>query len=366
MSGDQRLDRLLPALSPQERAVLMLRDFKADKPQDRTLLNTAPERQTPELNRLIGLMNAANGDLAHLIVVLGERAEKDELRFSWLEWARICALEAWVVRARFNVSAREPITESAYRKREEEERKEMIPVDECAMLYTEYHHAWDAADCAPDEEGDESPTDEAWYRVRDAKLAELKQLAAAGKLTCSGKGKRLKIECGSFYDWMGEPVLVVPELGFGFDVRPDARAGEVERERRDHEFIRELLDRGACNLDLPLDMESPLVVGRPTKGFGLELARVLAAALRAAVRESWGELRAIEEQVESITEEFGGEDVLHPRVRGYFDEAKATLAELHGQVQKYTGPFDLPDPDEDVRNAIQRIVDNEVKHVPTR
>jgi len=270
------------------------------------------------------------------------------------------------VRARFNVSAREPITESAYRKREEEERKEMIPVDECAMLYTEYHHAWDAADCAPDEEGDESPTDEAWYRVRDAKLAELKQLAAAGKLTCSGKGKRLKIECGSFYDWMGEPVLVVPELGFGFDVRPDARAGEVERERRDHEFIRELLDRGACNLDLPLDMESPLVVGRPTKGFGLELARVLAAALRAAVRESWGELRAIEEQVESITEEFGGEDVLHPRVRGYFDEAKATLAELHGQVQKYTGPFDLPDPDEDVRNAIQRIVDNEVKHVPTR
>lgn len=30
--------------------------------------------QTSALNRLIGLMNAANGDLAHLIVIIRERA----------------------------------------------------------------------------------------------------------------------------------------------------------------------------------------------------------------------------------------------------------------------------------------------------
>jgi hypothetical protein len=38
-------------------------------------------------------MNAANGDLAHVIVIIRERALKDELRFSLLRWARICALE---------------------------------------------------------------------------------------------------------------------------------------------------------------------------------------------------------------------------------------------------------------------------------
>jgi hypothetical protein len=84
------------------------------------------------------------------------------------------------------------------------------------------------------------------------------------------------------------------------------------------------------------------------------------------VQENWRELRAIEEQVEAITEEFDGEDVLHARVRAHFDEAKATLVELHAQVQKYTGPFQLPEPDDELRAMVQRIVDNEVAHVPMR
>ena len=71
MSGaDKRLDRLLPELSAKQRAILTLRDFKARKDQDRWLLHTAPDRQATELNRLIGLMNAANGDLAHVIVII--------------------------------------------------------------------------------------------------------------------------------------------------------------------------------------------------------------------------------------------------------------------------------------------------------
>jgi hypothetical protein len=96
MSGtDRRLDRLLPALSAKERAILMLRDYKAEKPQDRQLLNTAPEAQTIALNHLVGLMNAANGDLAHVIVIIRDRVLQEGLRFGWLQWARICALEMW-------------------------------------------------------------------------------------------------------------------------------------------------------------------------------------------------------------------------------------------------------------------------------
>jgi hypothetical protein len=160
-------------------------------------------------------------------------------------------------------------------------------------------------------------------------------------------------------------VPVAPDFGIAFDVQPDHREREVARARRDHEFIGRLLDRGACKLELPLDMESPLVT-EPPKGFGVEMARVLAVRIRAGVRESWQELRAIEEQVDAITEEFDGEEVLYDRVREHLDETKAMLTDLHGQLEEYTGPFELPDPDEEMRATIQRIVDNEVKHVPVR
>lgn len=42
------------------------------------------------------------------------------------------------------------------------------------------------------------------------------------------------------------------------------------------------------------------------------------------------------------------------------------LLEVHEQAQKYTGPFDLPEPDDELRAMMQQIVDNEVTHVPVR
>src|SRR5438132_4446410 len=134
MSIDKRLERLLPGLSAKERAILMLRDFKADKCQDRQLPRTAPDGQADALNRLIGLMNAANGDLAHVIVIILERVRQEELRFSWLEWAELCAFEMWAIRAHLNINASEPITESEYRCREEAARGELMTIDECAAI----------------------------------------------------------------------------------------------------------------------------------------------------------------------------------------------------------------------------------------
>jgi hypothetical protein len=145
-------------------------------------------------------------------------------------------------------------------------------------------------------------------------------------------------------------------------VLADHRKADVERKRKEHEFIRMILDRRAANLDLPLDMEAPLPK-EPPSNFGVDMARVLAAAIRANLRENWRELRAIEERIEQITEEFDGEDVLHPRVRGNLDKGRATMFDLHGQVQKYTGRFKLPEPDEELRAIIEKI---EVRNVPTR
>jgi hypothetical protein len=367
MSGQgKRLDRMLPLLTVKERAVMTLHDYKAGKPQDLALLNSTTDKQVAEFNRYIGMMNAANSGLAHAIDVIRERARQEELRYYWLESQRIAALEMWGVRAAMAMSAREPITETAYRKREAEARKELIPIDECAMLYTEYHHAWDDADYEVDEEGSQQPSDEAWYRVRDAKLAAMREAVAAGTLEATGKGKRMKIESGSFHDWIGEPTPVPPDLGIEYDVRPDERWREVERERKDHVFIKQVLDRGACRFDLPLDMKSPLVLERDVTGFDVEMARLVAVGLRAAVRENWCELQAIEGKLDEMSDEFAGEDVLHPTVRVRFDEAKALLTELHEKVQEYTGPFDLPEPDDDLMQSVERIVEREIAHVPRR
>ena len=98
----------------------------------------------------------------------------------------------------------------------------------------------------------------------------------------------------------------------------------------------------------------------------MELARILAVALRASVQENWRELRAIEEQVETMTEAFDGEDVLNPRVRANFDAAKATLIDLHEKLQAYTGPFELPEPDDELRALVGKIVRRETANVPTR
>ncbi len=115
------------------------------------------------------------------------------MRFGWLEWARLCALEMWAVRAHFNVSATEPITESAWKEKEQAARAELLSLDDGAAIATEDFHVWDEADYETDEDGDRIPTDDAWYRERDRVLNELRALVEAGTLASSGKGKRLKI-----------------------------------------------------------------------------------------------------------------------------------------------------------------------------
>ena len=89
-NSGRRLDRLLPALSAQERAILILRDFKAEKPQDRQLLNTASERQTPEINHLIGLMNAVNCELTFSLMLICAQVTQVEIKHGWLMSMALC------------------------------------------------------------------------------------------------------------------------------------------------------------------------------------------------------------------------------------------------------------------------------------
>jgi hypothetical protein len=353
-------------LTVEERFRLILQNFKDDKPQNMDLLDHAPEKQTTRLNRLIGLMNAANGDLAHLAVILHERAQAESLRLSWLQWAHICAAEAQVFQMYFDRCAAEPVTESEYKMKEEEARKAFVPVEECANIIAEEFHAYDNADYETHEDGFSAPTDEAWYRVRDQMVKELASLARAGTLISSGNGRALKIQCGALYDWLGQPTPAVPASGARFEVLPDHRAEEVRRLRDDHEFVRSLLERSAVDFALPLNITEPFDLEVRPRGFDVELARFVVATVKRHIEEGWQEVRAIEDQVELIADELDGEDPLHPRVRRNMDGARDRLLDVHKSLQKYTGPFELPEPDTEIRDKITRIVEREARVVHRR
>ena len=84
MSIDQRLSRLAPALSAQERAILVLEAWKDGRQEDPAWRLHMPQEQAKAFNYYIDLMNKANGVLGRLVSHLHVEAEKVELREGWL------------------------------------------------------------------------------------------------------------------------------------------------------------------------------------------------------------------------------------------------------------------------------------------
>jgi len=85
-----RLNRLTPALSGKERAILVLRNFKEKKKQDYRLGQGMDSAEIREYNRLIRLMNACNLEVLTIVILLRERSAKIDLKLGWL-----ATLEMW-------------------------------------------------------------------------------------------------------------------------------------------------------------------------------------------------------------------------------------------------------------------------------
>jgi hypothetical protein len=79
-----RLDRLTPVLTARERAILVLGAWKDRTPEDPAWRSTMPPSQVPEFNRLVALMNVANGTLAAFITVIEKAVGQAKLRLCWL------------------------------------------------------------------------------------------------------------------------------------------------------------------------------------------------------------------------------------------------------------------------------------------
>jgi len=84
MSIDARLNKLMPALSAKERAILVLRTWKEKRPQDPEWRRSMPSDQSREFNRYVTLMNACNLHLPLFITMVEQHSEQMWLRLNWL------------------------------------------------------------------------------------------------------------------------------------------------------------------------------------------------------------------------------------------------------------------------------------------
>jgi hypothetical protein len=127
------------------------------------------------------------------------------------------------------------------------------PASELAEVLAEEHEGWAEEDLEP-QEGEEEPVVKpaAWERVCGEKGQELARLVEQGVLSGRRKGRRLLVQAGSFYDRLREPVPVLPDWGFEFEVLPDKQADEVRHLQKARRHTQEECRRAPLSLVLDL------------------------------------------------------------------------------------------------------------------
>ena len=335
---ERRLQKLYPALSAKERAILVLKAWKGDREPDPSVRLTMPSGQAPEYNRLIDLMDAANFQLGQYVLVIDLLLGQLDLRYAWLATLRLWGIDASSTADYIGLYTKEPVTESEHKRLLERERARMAPLSELAEALAER--------CYEDEQGD----DAAWDKVLREKKAEIRALAQSGVLVGKQTVKRLLVNVGSFYDWRGEPTPLIPEWGSGYEVSPDGEAEKVQRLREAKRKIAERLAHAPYidALSLP---DRRRKEAKPTMA---EVADVLEERLRDELAQRWKELRATEIVLEETREEFGGEDTAHPKLRQSLGECKLKIQELRQEMERFGLPVELVEPGEELVEGVRK------------
>ncbi|MGD0015061.1 MAG: hypothetical protein ABSD56_11665 [Bryobacteraceae bacterium] len=348
MSIDGRLDKLTPALTAKERAILVLRAWKEEREEDAAVRRTMPPSQALEFNRYIHLMNAANLDVGKYTVVLHMTATQLGSKSAWLASLQMWGIRVWDLAQYILLHTNEPITESEHRRLAEKARAEMVLVAELAEVLVESYDGWTEADMEQAEDGDDEQvvTGKAWNRLLAEKKRELTRLVEEGTLAGRRRGRGLLINNGSFYDWLGEPVPVCPDWGNGYDVLPDDQAERVESLKKDRLRAQKAIAGSPASPILEF-LEEKLGCRVTERQERWDEAMVaLRESLREGVPWCWQELRAAEMVLDEVAEELG-EDPLLPPVRQVLDKTHQDLVELHALLRFVDADCDLPEPDEE-------------------
>ena len=348
MSGNQRLDRLYPALTAKERALLVLRAWKGDQEEDAAVRRTMPQSQARDFNHYIHLMNAANGDLGMYVAAIKGISGELGLKAAWLASLQMWGIRVWDLWRYIALHTNEPITETDHALLVDEARAEMVPVTDLAETLVERYHGWTAADMEPGEDDEPVIKDKAWNRLLAEKKRELSRLVEEGLLAGNRRGRGLLINNGSFHDWLGEPVPVCPDWGKGYDVLPDDQSEHVEWLKKERRRAWEAVSRSPTSpiLEFLEERVGYRVTDRQERWD--EAMAALREKLREGVPWCWQELRAVETVLDEVAQEFDGEDPLLPPVREVLDKTREELVGLqHPLLDAVDVEADLPEPDEE-------------------
>ena len=357
---ESRIDKLFPALTAKERGILVLQAWKQGTEEDPLVRQTMPPEQGAEFNRYIGLMNSVH-DLTPYILGLRTLMDQLGLRFALLRTLDLWAMHALTLAEYIWSHTEEPITESELRRRTDDARAEVVPAAKLAEILVERHGGWSDDDLVPAEDGEEPVvSDVAWERVLTDKKKKLARLASEGIITGKRRGRRLMVNAGSFYDWIGERVPVSPDWGLKLDVRSDAEANEVERLRRARRRAQDALVRAPSITEFVRDVAAGN--GKQPKAkpsWGDEIVEALTTRIREETRQRWGELLATEKVFQEVAVEFDGEDPLLPDVRCILDDVKREIEELGQDIQGRLGPLDLGEPDAVTLDRLRVVIKRE-------
>jgi hypothetical protein len=172
----------------------------------------------------------------------------------------------------------------------------------------------------------------------------------SGAVAAHKRARRLLVNAGSFYDWLGEPVPVYPEWGFEYDVRPDDE--DIAPLKKRFDGLREALQQSPAGIDLPSSTAKLERLAR----FGDEATSALTQAIQAGFVTHWQELSAIDVVVAEVTEEFAGEDPLIPALRSVLDGLKEMLDGLRESMASAGIEVNLPETDPELIDQVRGLV----------
>jgi hypothetical protein len=79
-------------------------------------------------------------------------------------------------------------------------------------------------------------------------------------------------------------------------------------------------------------------------------------ALREGVPGVWSHLHAADLVIAEVAPEFDGEDPARPELRHILDHGLERLRDFKEQAEMYVGPFELPEPEEELLAKMRRLV----------
>lgn len=348
---DGRADRLYPGLTARERVLLILQAVHEGRQPDWQLRSTMPDDQVSEFNRSMGVLRGAAQVLPPFILLLEQDVRALELRMALLSVLLLWAADREHFIGYIKYMTPEPCGAEEYAAHLTAARADHVPVELAADDLINARGTWD-------ERPDEAP-DAALVRflpLARAAEAELRSLAKQGTLPSRGRGQSLRLEAGSFYAWLGQPVPMHAEWGRGYEA---VAADDLAWQREWRARVRKRAGDGPR----PMHELLPTMM-RAKKGLLADaqlserdrFVRDIAERVRSDLMSLSGQYGALDAVLTDLHGQLGCEDILEPELRDRFERARASLATAGEQAVTFVGKVDLPICDTETKDLLsQRI-----------